>query len=99
MICFSIRYLLNAYAVRKSMSHRGWKWRVFSKSWPDGSADKESTCNVGDKGDTIWSMGQESPGEGDGYLLQYSCLKNPLDRGAGWTTVQRVAKSQTWLSN
>ena len=40
-----------------------------------------------------------SPGEGHGNPLQYSCLENPMDRGAWWATVHRVAKSQTRLSN
>ena len=38
-----------------------------------------------------------SPGGGDGNLLQYSCLENPMDRGVWWAAVHRVAKSQTWL--
>ena len=38
-----------------------------------------------------------SPGGGHGNPLWYSCLENPMDRGAGWATVYRVAKSQTWL--
>ena len=42
------------------------------------------------------SLGQEySPGEGNGNPLQYSCLENPMDRGAWWATVHAVAKSQT----
>ena len=36
-----------------------------------------------------------SPGEGQGNLLQYSCLENPMDRGAWWVTVHRVSKSWT----
>ena len=40
-----------------------------------------------------------SPGEGNGNPLQSSCLGNPTDRRAWRATVQRVAKSQTWLSN
>ena len=36
-----------------------------------------------------------SPGVGHGNPLQYSCLENPMDRGAWWATVHRVAKSQT----
>ena len=36
-----------------------------------------------------------SPGGGHDNLLQYSCLENPLDRGAWWATVHGVAKSQT----
>ena len=39
-----------------------------------------------------------SPGEGNGNPLQYSCLENPLDRGAGRATVLKAAKSQTRLS-
>ena len=38
-------------------------------------------------------------GEGDGTLLQYSCLENPMDGGAWWAAVHGVAKSQTQLSN
>ena len=37
------------------------------------------------------------PGEGNGYPLQYSCLENPVDKGAWWATTQGVAKSQTLL--
>ena len=41
-----------------------------------------------------------SPGGGDGYPLQYSCLENSMDRGAWWATVVHgVAKSQTQLSD
>ena len=38
-----------------------------------------------------------SPGGGSGSPRQYSCLENPVDTGAWWATVHRVAKSQTWL--
>ena len=38
-------------------------------------------------------------GEGNGNPLQYSCLENPMDGGAWWATVHRVAKSRTRLSN
>ena len=38
-------------------------------------------------------------GEGNGTLLQYSCLENPMDRGALWAAVHGVAKSQTRLSD
>ena len=40
-----------------------------------------------------------SPGEGNGNPLQYSCLENPMDRGAWWATVHGVAKSRTQLSD
>ena len=39
------------------------------------------------------------PGEGNGNPLQYSCLENSMDRGAGWATVHGIAKNQTGLSD
>ena len=48
--------------------------------FPGGSDSKESTCNVGDLG-SVPGLGR-SPGEGNGYPLQYFCLENPMDRGA-----------------
>ena len=57
-----------------------------------GSAGKESTCNVGDL-ESIPGLGR-SPGEGKGYLLQYSGLENSMDG-----IVHGVAKSQTRLSD
>ena len=62
-----------------------------------GSEVKASACNVGDLG-SIPGSGS-SPGEGNGNPLQYSCLENPMDRGAWWATVHGVAKSQAWLSD
>ena len=65
--------------------------------FPDGSESKESACNAGDPG-LIPGLGR-SPGEGNDNLLQYSCLENPMDRGAWRATVHEVAKSRTQLSN
>ena len=46
----------------------------------------------------VRSLGlEDSPGEGNGNPLQYSCLENPMDGGACWATVHGVAKSQTRL--
>ena len=61
---------------------------------------KEAACNAGDTGDAglIPGLGR-SPGEGNGNPFQYSCLENPIARGAWWATVQRVTKSQTRLSD
>ena len=48
----------------------------------------------------VRSLGEEGPpGEGNGYALQYSYLENPMDRGAWWATVHRIAKSWTQLSD
>ena len=59
------------------------------------SYSRESACNAGDLG-LIPGSGR-SPGEGNGYPLQYSCLKNPMDRGAWQSMVYRVKKSWTRL--
>ena len=45
-----------------------------------GSEDKESACNAGDQ--DLIPVSERSAGEGNGYALQYSCLDNPMDRGA-----------------
>ena len=58
---------------------------------------KESDCNEGDPG-LIPRLGR-SPGEGNGYPLQYSCLENSIGRGAWWATVHGVTKSWTQLSD
>jgi len=60
--------------------------------FPGGSAGKESACNVGDLG-SIPGLGR-SPGEGKGYLLQYSGQEISVD-----SVVHGVANSQTRLSN
>ena len=51
---------------------------IYMHTWgfPDASDGKESACNVGDQGL------RRSPGEGNGYPLQYSCLEDSTDRGA-----------------
>ena len=61
--------------------------------FPGGSDGKESTHNVGDLG-LIPESGR-SPGEGNGYPFQYTCLENSMDRGAWWATAHGVAKSWT----
>ena len=64
--------------------------------FPRGSASKASACSAGDTRDLglILESGK-SPGGGSGNPLKYSCLENPMDRGAWWATVHGVAKSQT----
>ena len=59
---------------------------------------KNLPANSGDVKDTgsVPGLGR-SPGEGHVSPLQYSCLKNPMDRGAWWATVRGVTKSQTRL--
>ena len=54
---------------------------------------EESTCQAGDVGSTP-GLGR-SPGEGNGNPLQYSCLENPMDKGAWQVIVHGVAKGWT----
>ena len=60
-------------------------------------SSKESACNAGDVG-SIPGSGR-SHGEGNGNLLQYSCLENPIDRGGWQVTVHEVTKSRICLSD
>ena len=68
-------------------------FRHLIKGFPDSSDGKESACNAEDPGSVPGSA--RSPGEGNGYPLQYSCLENSIDRGACQATVYEVALSET----
>ena len=72
-------------------------WR-YIWGFPGGSVGKESTCSAGDTEDmgSVAGLGR-FPGGGHGNPLQYSCLENPMDRGAWQAIVDRVTKSWTWL--
>ena len=61
--------------------------------FPGGSVGKESACNAGDLG-SIPGLGR-TPRGGHGTSLQYSCLENPMGRGAWWAAVHVVTRSQT----
>ena len=66
-------------------------------SLPGGSDGKESACNAGVM--SLIPRLERSPGEGNNYPLQYSCLENSIDKRDWWATVHGVAESQTWLSH
>ena len=57
--------------------------------FPAGSVNKVSACNAGDLGSIFGS--ERSPREGNGNPLQYSCQRNPMDRGAWRATIHGVA--------
>ena len=64
--------------------------------FPGGSVDKESTCNAEDaKGTGSFSGLGRSPGGGHASPLQYSCLENPMERGAWQAIAHRVTKTRT----
>ena len=64
-------------------------WNLWG--FPDGSVVKNPPTNAGDMG-LIPGSGR-SPGGGNGKPLQSSCLGNPMDRGAWWTTIHGVLKN------
>ena len=65
-----------------------------------GAVEKKTFANAGDTRDmgSIPGLGG-SPGGANGNPLQYSCLKNAMDRGAWWAAVHAVTKSRTRLSD
>ena len=69
-----------------------------NKGFPGGSDGKESACNVEDPG-SIPDLGR-CPGEGKDYPLQYSCLENPMDRGAwGLQSLWSQRVGHNWAIN
>ena len=77
------------------MTCTGW-----NTGFTGGSVVETLPANVGDTRDlgSIPGLGR-SPGAGNGNSLQYSCLGNPMDRGAWWAPIHGVAKSRTRLSS
>ena len=76
--------------------NHGTLWVIF----PGGAVVKKLPANAGDARDVGSILGsRRSPGVGNVNPLQYSCLENPMDRGAWQATVHDVTKSLTWLSD
>ena len=93
-----ILFLLNISSFSK-LPHISWLSPTKSvclypnfKGFPGGS----DGCNAGDRSSSPGLV--RSPGEGNGYPLHYSCLENPMDRGAWRATVNGVTKSLSWLN-
>ena len=82
---------------RRNSSKKIYALKSFNLGFPGCSDSKESACYVGHPGPTP-GLGR-SPGEGNGYPLRYSCLENPMGRGAWQATVHGVTKSRTRLSS
>ena len=71
-----------------------------SQGFPGGSGVKDLPANAGsNRGMGLIPGSGRSPGVRNGNALQYSCLGNPMDRGAWWAAVHGVTKSQTQLSD
>ena len=65
-------------------------YHILGISFPGGSDGKESICNAGNLS-SIPGL-KRSPGEGDVYPLQYSCLENSMDRGSWWAIVHEALR-------
>ena len=108
-VCFSFQFTINVYLLNASKAlPRGLsgkestcqcrRCRFNPWVWEDPlekevATHSESACNAGDPG-SIPGSGR-CPRERNIYPLQYSCLENPMDRGAWWATVHGIAKSWT----
>ena len=77
---------LRSYAVSQAIL-------IMAQGFPGGSEGKVPACNAGHLG-SIPESGR-SPGGANGNSLQYSCLENPMDRGAWQVTVHGITKNQT----
>ena len=76
-----------------------WGTYISVEASPGGSVVKNPPANAGDTGDMGLIPGSgRSPGGGNSNPLQYSCLENPMDRGAWWAAVHGVTKNWTRLS-
>ena len=86
---------LDQCLIDKSLRNLKETFSTALSGYPGGSVNKESSCNAGDL--SLIPELRRSLGKGNGYLLQYSCLENPMDRGAWQATVHGVTKSWTQL--
>ena len=93
-------FKLSSYAIKwKLISAHTFRAVPSTHTVSQGFSSKEFACNAGDTKRWVQSLGQEdSPGGRNSNPLQYSCLGNPMDRGAWQATVHGVAKTHTWLS-
>ena len=98
MLCVSYHHFLKIGPKLITMLMEDTYFACTILGFPEGSDDKESACSAGDPG-LIPGSGR-SPGEGTGNPLQYSCLENPMDRGAcglQFMGLQRVRHD--WATN
>ena len=86
----SLLYLFNAYSFFIFFNINITQRR--ESGFPGSSVIKNPSANAGDTG-SVPGLGRFH-GEGNDNPLQYSCLKNPMDREAWWATIQRVAKTK-----
>ena len=86
---------INWYTHTHTHTHTHTYWLIYVLGFPNGSVVKNLPVNAGDTG-SIPRSGRYT-GEQNGNPLQYSCLGNPMDKGAWQAVVHGVTKSQTRL--
>ena len=91
-------FTFHSHALEKATHSSVLAWRTPGTGEPGGLPSVGSHRVRRDWSDLAAARAWCVSGEGNGNLLQYSCLGNPMDRGAWRATVHRVAKSGTWLS-
>ena len=94
---FGLRLFLQRTNVTNGWILSFWLSLSWMTGFPGGSVVKESTCQHRRCRFNPWA--RKIPGEGNGNLFKYSCMGNPMDRGAWQTIADGVTKSWTWLSN
>ena len=78
--CLRVEYHLFPIKRIHLLSKHIWELSIINLGFPDGSVGKESACSAAETGDACLIPGSgRSPREGNGNLLQYSCLRNPMD--------------------
>ena len=106
LACFHLLAIVNNIAVTLIAKylvnicfHFFWVFYPETENWrlPWWLTGKESACNTGNPSSILESG--TSPGEGNSNPFWYSCLGNPVDRGACWASVHGVCKGHTWLDN
>ena len=104
-MCKKRHEFLPSWSLQSSMKTSAVKMGLFKDLFtcetlglPRQLSGKEPAYNAGAAGNTVSISGLERfSGGGHGNPLRYSCLENPMDRGAWRAIVHRVTKSQTWL--
>ena len=96
-VCLFLRFVFSGLLFSLFLIFLYCAYLLFILDLSYSSNSKESACSAGDLSSIPGS--ERSSGEGNGNLLQYSWLENPMDREAWWSTVCGVTQSRTWLSN
>ena len=93
-------FLRNSHKYQSPLVHLKMTWSIhqFSETHSLRKDGNTHIISYTQQHTNLQNLGQ-CFGEGNVTPLQYSCLENPMDRGAWWAAVHGVAKSQTWLSD